>query len=347
MEGFRNSNSLPSIAIAQVGAYDVINHAVYVTLISGQQISESIRVLYNGNADALRINQEPLPLIGTWGLIAIPNGDIRAALWIGAFYPSAQNAITTSVPPTDEDTQTKYYSHWSGAYWLIDPEGQSYFWSPDGTNFLINSNNNAPILYRHIINSNNQQQTIEFSNSSRNPTPPNPYYVTLNHPSEAYASISPIGVVTIQGGKPQLASMTINASGVVTIQTGTNGGSGVQVGPTAVLDPQQGLITITGANSYSSISMNVSGQVVVTSANGNGVIQMDQNGNIIATANQKFTINATNNDVEINATNGDIVFHTDLNLLSIDQLVNIFNAHVHSGVSTGTSDTGVPTTPLP
>ena len=249
MEGFKNINTLPAVAIAQVSAYDIVNHAIFVTLISGQQISESIRVLYNGNADALRINQEPLPLIGTWGLIAIPNGDIRGALWLGAFYPSAQNAITTSVPPTGNDTQTKYYSHWSGAYWIIDPEGQFYFWLPDGTNFLVNAKNTAPILYRHIINSNNQQQTIAFSNSDRNPTPPNPYYATFTHASGASVGIDNTGAIIAKSANNSGTTVEIDSGGNIHATGSGNAAATINMPGGVVIESANAVELISGSAS--------------------------------------------------------------------------------------------------
>lgn len=259
MQGPDSISRLSELCIGQVAGYDVENHAIYVGLPDGQQIANSVRVLYNGNADGLRINQEPLPIMGTWGLIAIPNGDIRAALWLGSFYPSAINAITTSNPPDVTDTQIKYYSHWSGAYWIVDQEGQFYFWLPDGTNFTINSTNTPPVLYRNIINSNNQQQLVPLSNSDRNPTPPNPYYATFTHASGASVGIDNTGAI--------IATSANNSGTTVEIDSGGN-------------------IYATGS-AIAAATINMPGGVVIESANavelisGSASLQVTQ-GQIIA-----------------------------------------------------------------
>ena len=71
MEGPRNVSRFPTISYARVIGYDPVNHGVFVDIPSQQAISVPARVLYNGPADASRIEQNPLPIIGTWGLIAV------------------------------------------------------------------------------------------------------------------------------------------------------------------------------------------------------------------------------------------------------------------------------------
>jgi phage baseplate assembly protein gpV len=59
----------------------------------------------------------------------------------------------------------------------------------------------------------------------------------------------------------------------------------------------------------------------------------------------ELSIDASGN-VNIKPANGDINFQTDQFVTSLNQLIAIFNSHVHSGVQTGSGDTAVPTTPI-
>jgi phage baseplate assembly protein V len=58
-----------------------------------------------------------------------------------------------------------------------------------------------------------------------------------------------------------------------------------------------------------------------------------------------FSIDASGN-VNIKPANGDINFQTDLYAISFNQLISIFNSHIHSGVQTGNSVTAATTTPI-
>jgi phage baseplate assembly protein gpV len=58
-----------------------------------------------------------------------------------------------------------------------------------------------------------------------------------------------------------------------------------------------------------------------------------------------LSIDASGN-VNIKPASGDINFQTDQFLISFNQLISIFNSHVHSGVQTGNGDTAAPTTPI-
>lgn len=216
MEGIKDIYRFPPIAIAKVTGYDPVKHAVYLRLPSGQDIAESVRVGIIGSADGLRINQEPLPLVDTWGLIAVPNGDIRAAIWLCGLYPAAQDAITTSNPPTPDDSQLKYYSHWSGAYWLLDAQGQAYFRLPDGTNIIFNSTNTPPVTYRHVISGNSQKQIV-VADTDRTSNVPNPFYFSLNHPTGTTVEINPQGAFIIQSGNNTGTVFEIDQNGNISI----------------------------------------------------------------------------------------------------------------------------------
>jgi len=52
-------------------------------------------------------------------------------------------------------------------------------------------------------------------------------------------------------------------------------------------------------------------------------------------------------NIKVRTPSADIDFVTSLFATSLNQIISIFNAHVHSGVTTGSGDTAVPTTTIP
>jgi phage baseplate assembly protein gpV len=59
-----------------------------------------------------------------------------------------------------------------------------------------------------------------------------------------------------------------------------------------------------------------------------------------------FELDASGN-ILIDPTAGDVKFQTSAFTTSLNQIISVFNAHVHSGVQTGSGDTAVPTTTIP
>ena len=304
---------------AMVTGYDSVNHGVYVSLPSSQQIGVPAKVLINGPCDSSRVEQNPLPIMGTWGLVVVLGGDTKSAVWLGSFAQSSVNAFTYSNPPTDEDGQTKYMSHASGAFEILDYFGNYFYESPDGTKFALNKTGTGPTIYRNSVDESGNQVAIQVPNTMvdyRNPNPPSPFYVVLDHPSGSSLSITPSGLVTIEAGNPAQPSITMTPSGVITIQTGSSQSAGA--GPKIILDPTAGTVQILGQK-------------------GNGQINMDSAGNItIISAAQ----------INIEADGGDIFLNTATHLESVDTIVNTFNGHTHSGVQTGSGNTGTPNPPL-
>src|SRR5579864_1861050 len=123
MQGPEYRTFLGPLAYARVVNYDPANHGVFVEFPSAQGLAQSAKVLFNGPADQSRIEQLPLPIIGTWGVVAMPQGDLKSAIWLGSFYMSPENAVTTSNPTVPADSQTRYMSHASGAYQYLDFAG--------------------------------------------------------------------------------------------------------------------------------------------------------------------------------------------------------------------------------
>lgn len=223
MEGPNSHNTLSHLSIARVSGYDPANHAVYVTLPSMQQLSESAKVLINGPADATRIEQTPLPVIGTWGLIAFPFGDVRSIIWIGSFYQSLVNAVNSDNTP--ESGQMRYMSHASGAYSVLDYDGNYYYYSPDGTQLILNAGGDAPVTRRHNVDEHINQNEIVIGNSFRNPQPPSPFTASIVHPSGAAITIQSNGDIVIQQANGTTTT-TLDQSGNIDIE----GGPGSLVG---------------------------------------------------------------------------------------------------------------------
>lgn len=364
MHGPSNTDRMPVLAHARVEGYDPATYSVYVTVPSMQEIYLPIKILINGPADATRVEQMPMPVMGTWGLVAFPYGTIESAIWLGSFYHSPVNAVTTSNPPTQQDSQIKYMSHASGSWSMLDYIGQYFYRAADGSNVIMNSNNTEPIAYIHSVNDEGVQTLQEFYDQDRNTAKPPPFYLSVNHPSGSSFTISPDGTITIlegniseaqidltpdgtiliQGGIYSKASIQITPDGIITAQTGTTD-DGANVGPTMTMDPQQGLVLVKGENNKSSIAMDANGQITASADSGNGVITMDSSGNI--------TINSTPGNITIEAgvsvlisatdlvnvsgsfavaieTDNDIALSTGAHPVeSVNTMITIYNEHVH------------------
>lgn len=335
MEQPRNISLFPQISYARVVGYDWNNHGVYVDLPSQQQVSTLAKVLMTGTGDASRIDQLPLPVIGSWGLVVGAFGDTTSLIWLGCFYMSAVNAVNNSSPPVLEDSEMKYMSHASGTYSLLDYYG-NYFWrSPDGTMFLLNPTNQQPTTYRHIVDSETgTQQQIVFADTDRNPNPPEPFYVAVKHPTGTTAMITPTGIIHLDtGGQVEQASQgpifELNP-----LSSGTTAPSGTPAGG-AQLIGQAGL---------SSVYLDKDGNITITSTGSSTQILVSANGDV--------TINSLDGDVNVNASSGnvnidaalDILLTTNLlpgvpGIMSVNDLITKYNQHNHfvENVQTGSS----------
>ena len=210
----------PLLSYGRVYGYDVPNHAVLISLSSMQTISVSAKVLVNGPADSSRIEQNPLPVIGTIGLVAFPFGDTRGAIWLGSIIQSYVNAATSSNPPTDEDSQIKYMSHASGAFSYLDYGGNFFYHSADGSSVAINSDGNEPVTYRHNVNGSGQQVLQAVGDSFRNPDPPGPFTIQVKQAGTGAAiTIDSSGnIVATQANGT--STLTLDSSGNYTFEGG-------------------------------------------------------------------------------------------------------------------------------
>lgn len=290
----------PLLGIGRVEGYDAESHSLFVRLPSWQMPFPA-RLLINGPCDGVRINQQPLPIQGTWGLVAFPFGDYRNAIWLGAYvngtstssFAQSTDAINSS--SAELDTQMQYQSHFSGFYELLDGSGNYYARFPEGTEVLVNSNNQPPTTYRHVVNASGARERVEYTNAYRVPNPPSqPYYLAVNHPSGASISISASGQTIITGplvgdnpGTSAQIQMNIegdillqgsDSSGNVSIEQGQGGtltlGQAVSLPATAstiIIDPSQNM-TITCVGTFTivangtTVEIDTSGAVTVTAA---------------------------------------------------------------------------------
>jgi GpV Apex motif len=342
MEQPSNISLFPVLSFARVIGYDTSNHGVFVQLPSLQAISLSAKILIQGNVDGTRINQDPLPVIGTTGLIAIPFGDTRSAIWLGGFYTSATNAVTTSNPPTDQDSQMKYESLASGSWSLLDYIGNYFHRYADGTKLAINMTNTEPVTYKQILEGIGNPVLVQVTDKMRNQYPPGPFYVSINHPSGASATITPSGMVTITGGNPQLPTIVMTPSGIITVTGADNPVSGSQSSPQIILNSQTGELFIYSQNQNALITMDKNGNIVI---NGAQTIDILAGTDMDLTANQNITLDANMN---LTLTAGaDIPVNTNTFNSTVNFILDLINTHVHSGVQSGSSNTGPPTTTIP
>lgn len=199
---------IPWITKAQVVSA-VPPDSVNVLLPSGQMPGFPVKVMMNGPADALRVNQQPLPTPGTWGLVVFPAANQRNGVWLGSFYAQSVNAFT--VP---DDAHMKYISHWSGHYETLDKDGNSVTYHPDGTYVIVGSMNALPPTYRQTVAPDQTQQSTEFTPADRVSSKPSPYYITVAHASGASLEITPAGQINVTAAPGQTVNFSQEGNAV-------------------------------------------------------------------------------------------------------------------------------------
>lgn len=347
MEGGQTTTSLPPLAFGRVESYDPVNHQLIVRMPSMQEIGVSVKMLQIGAADACRVQQEPLPIAGTWGLVAFPSGDSRAAIWLGAIFQSAVDALTTSDPPTNQDTQIKYMSHFSGAYSILDQAGNYYWRSPEGTEVTINVDNAPPVVRRHVLTAGigtpgtsapigtQQRVLVPFTDAQRvNPVPADPYYVSVRHPTGSSITITPLGEVLITSPNPQdipngtlQSSQTFTPSGVISLQTGglqdtPSSGPVLELNPlsSGEIAPQTtppGGAQIIGQDGMSDIFLDKDGNILISSNGSTTTVQLTSSGDITITGTTAVQI-AANGDITTQSVTGSITLQTALSSIVVD-----------------------------
>lgn len=216
---------MPLISVGIVTAHAPPLHAVNVTLrTSGQALGWPVRMLTHNSADGLRINQKPLPGIGTWGVIGFPHGDERNAVWMGSFHPSALDAITTQNDALDPFID--YESHFSGFWKMLDGAGNFSMQFPDGSAMIVGAGTDLPELFRHTVDASGAQVQIPFTHAERVPNKPTPFNFQLTTAKGTVFGVDPDGNVTVTGATGAGctlsfggASLNISSTGVVTLNT--------------------------------------------------------------------------------------------------------------------------------
>lgn len=224
---------LPPIGICQVVAQNP-PFGVYVIFRStGQGTQFPVRMMYD-YADGLRVHQKPLPGIGTWGVVVIPNGDIRCAIWLGAYLPSQVDALTSDGSQTAAFIENR--AHFSGDLEYLDGLGNYARQFADGSYIISASGQSLPTVYRHLVES-NQQQAVAFTRADRIPNPPSVFYMHLHHQSGTDVLIDPSGNITVSGATGSQIEFVFGAA---TLKIDQNGHATLSLPGSETFDVTQG-----------------------------------------------------------------------------------------------------------
>lgn len=219
---------MPLIVRGMIASQDPPNGTVGVMLATGQLVNAFI--LYPGANDALRIHQHPLPQRGTYGIVAFPNGDFRNAIWLGAFFPSQQDAITTGPENAGQSadsnaSQIDYHAAYSGYWRYHDAVGTTAHQWPDSSSVVVGNNGVLPTVFRHIVDGDQNRVQTAFTMADRVANPPaDPFPFTFNHKSGTSIVVDVSGNVTITNGpngniilNSPNNNISLTASGTITM----------------------------------------------------------------------------------------------------------------------------------
>lgn len=151
---------MPLLSQAWVTGRDASKRTLYVRLSSTQGTGIPVGIGYHGPADDLRVDQKPLPRIGTMGLVAFPYGDARNGIWIQSIY-GAGNAAT--MPNGDGRLRTE----WTGEVEYMSDSGDYYHRFPDGSYFTLGTDTSVPDITRRIVNSSQTYEDVTAPDSVR------------------------------------------------------------------------------------------------------------------------------------------------------------------------------------
>lgn len=230
--------TFPFLMEGRVVAVDVPNRRLVMDFPSAQLTGIGCKMLYTGPADAMRVSHKAMPGRGTWGLVAFPYGNAINGIWLGAHYPSFLDALSTNTDPFMD-----YDAHWSGAYEVMDKDGKWTKSFPDGTYIQSSDSTAKPTMYRHTVDSQQNQNLVEFKDTDRVPNPPSARHLFTHHASGTEIDIDPTGNVTITGATGATSTVTFGKATLVVDKNGNiyataAGGSQVQ------LTANQGTLTV-------------------------------------------------------------------------------------------------------
>jgi hypothetical protein len=173
---------------------------------SGQTLTLNVHVGMP-YGDALRIKQEPLPGIGSTGLIAFPFGNPLNAIWIKTIFPSGMDAIHA---PGDQnlDPHIDYEAFFSGHWNMLDAAGNYAVQFADGSALTVASGTTLPQPMRHIVAENNERKNVPYTRAERVTNPPAPFKLNWQGAEGFDVTSDGAGNVTITA-----TSLTLNIGG--------------------------------------------------------------------------------------------------------------------------------------
>lgn len=237
-------------AIGVVISQDGDNYAINCILegVAGGSMpgAVTVAVLTPGPRDGLRVEQHPLPTVGTRGLILFPRADFRSPVWIGSL-PGPLNDALTGAPGIENVAWSSRFSGWSH---FQDEAGQEQITWPDGSTLTVGSPASPT---RHIVTAGQQRQRVPFPHAERVSLAPSPFPFVLQLASGASIECSTTGAVTITAGSGQTITLrgntnvigALTATGNVTAGQGGADQVGLQTHDHQVQNVQTGSSTIT------------------------------------------------------------------------------------------------------
>ena len=185
--------ALRAIEPMQIVSVDAVRRRLNCRFKSGAGPGIPVRMGLQGAADGVRVNQSPMPGPLTWGLVAFPGGDSRSGVWITSVYTSDVDAFTG-----DGDPYINYQSHWSGAYDLLDGNGQRWSGTPDGSYWCQAQTPGPPTLTKHVVDATQTRVPKAVTPASLVTTAPAPMPWRYHHASGTQVDIADDGHITIQ-----------------------------------------------------------------------------------------------------------------------------------------------------
>jgi phage baseplate assembly protein gpV len=197
---------VPTLGVGTVLSRSLSPWGVYVLFPSLQSSGVLVRMGIHGQADAVRVSQKPLPKEGTSGLILFPFGDSRNAVWICSLYTQQNDAH----PNVDVDTDYEAYP--SGAWKMLDGEGNFSFVLPDGTALTTNPAG-LPTPTRNVVQADQTQVPQPFPTGQRTQSAISPRPLVWTMPSGQTVTFDVNGGITLatKAGQP----FTIDGTTVV------------------------------------------------------------------------------------------------------------------------------------
>jgi hypothetical protein len=224
---------------AQVISHDPEKDSVYLQLASGQLLGYPVQRLYSV-ADGMRISKKPLPVRGSWVMVGFSGGDMRSAIVLGAYHPNLVDAIPNAAGDPFSDYDSHYSGHWSH---LDGVSGHLAMQFADTSSFVVSSGGTLPVIFRHMVDDQQEQKRVPFTQQDRNPKPQNPFgwwyqQAASGSMGGTTAAIDVSGNFSMAGsGMGKTMTMTFSNT---TVQVDAQGNTKIALGGSATLDVSQG-----------------------------------------------------------------------------------------------------------